>query len=139
MCTIFDGAPIPRLAEKNIVAYKVLERTKVKHAWETNIYDYNTPYRMMVVQFDMEYVQDQSCEFPSTKRRHGKTSVHGGAFHLFVRKKDADIEKNTLKATYDRDYIVVKAIIPEGACYAEGTCEYGETKCYVTKRVIYKK
>ena len=97
MCTIFDGAPIPRLAEKNIVAYKVLERTKVKHAWETNIYDYNTPYRMMVVQFDMEYVQDQSCEFPSTKRRHGKTSVHGGAFHLFVRKKDADIEKNTLR------------------------------------------
>jgi hypothetical protein len=131
MCIIVTKPP--KIAEEDIVAYKVLE---IRRKFLC------TPFQSMHIEFNRLY---------TNKYKEGYYRITSGVYHLFSSIEDAILLKEHAEKEYANDFnksefIVVKAIIPKGTKYYIGESEIGseldrmfQHESYGTKSVIYKK
>lgn len=121
----------PEIAEKDIVAYKVLE------VQSDFIF---TPYRYMTIEFNKLYT--------NTKQEQQLFNrITSGVYHLFSSIEDTILLKKYAEKNYSKEskFIIVEAIIPKGTKYYIGKSEIGsdldkmfQYESYGTKSVIYK-
>lgn len=133
MCLIVKG--LPKIAKKDIVAYKVLEYKGELIA---------TPFQNMYIEFDRKYV-DQTLE-----KIDCLNSLSIGVYHLFSSFADAEVFRVYAQKEYSdygpfcSTFKVVKAIIPKGTKYYIDRTEIGcpldklFDDSYGSKSVIYK-
>lgn len=124
-----------RIAEEDIVAYKVLEI-------RNNDFP-RTPYKLMPIEFNRLYTD-------TGRERQDFNRIAFGVYHLFSSIEDAILLKNHAQKNYVTEYnesvfIVVKAIIPKDTKYYVGKSEIGgkldkmfQHESYGTKSVIYE-
>lgn len=164
MCLLLKKNAKKQTAKKDIKCYKVL---KVRTAYRDGKEVYEricTPYRKSRVYLgELNEIETYPNSKPLTTHEFTDVTddssetyvkqITGGAFHLFQDKKTAILEakdwgfdfithEGTL--TIHNKTIVVEAIIPEGAQYYKGVCEftiYGmeleQPKAICTDKVIY--
>jgi len=132
MCLAIKKGQAPKIAEEDIVCYKVIRRL---HSWITGMQElkYETPYRDIRIEFPKTYDESHKtievapgCEiFDDLDGQHFE-SVNGNSFHSFARLSDAKWEAadwNWIKddkGNCAADFVVIKCIIPKGAKYYEG-------------------
>lgn len=141
MCLLLKKNAKKQTAKKDIKCYKVLKVKTVYHNGEVVSEKFYTPYRKSqvylgelneIVTYDnrkpltpWDYTDDSSYTYVK--------QITGGAFHLFQDKKTAILEAKDWGHDYtltDRgllvkyETIVVEAIVPAGAHYYKGVCEF---------------
>ena len=120
-----------KIAEEDIIAYKVLE---------INCDDLMfTPYLYMHIEFDKLYIDP---------KQEGCYRLTSGIYHLFSSIEDAILLKEYSEKMYcdsGSKFVIVKAIIPKGTKYYIGESETGESvdkmfqhESYGAKSIIYK-
>jgi len=133
MCLIVKESP--KIAKKDIVAYKVLEYKGGLIA---------TPFQNMYIKLDRKYVNQalEKIDFCN--------NLSEGVYHLFSSFVDAEMFRAYAQKEYSNDFNcstfkVVKAIIPKGTKYYIGESEIGseldrmfQHESYGAKSVIYK-
>lgn len=124
----------PKIAEEDIVAYKVLEIQNNR---------FLTPFQLMPIAFNKLYTNDK-------RERSEFNRITFGVYHLFSSIEDAILFKEHAEKNYNTlnlsKFIIVKAIIPKGTKYYIGKTEIGsdldkmfQYESYGAKSVIYKK
>lgn len=147
MCmTLYGKGIVYKTAKKDITCYKML--------FKRDNGEYCTYYRCVPVKFGKRYEEHQDIPITNESRRTGfgyerTSTISKGVLHVFKNRKDAERvaveDKNMMY--YNRDNpVIVKAIIPKGTKYIEGTFDRWSLKhgndfkpCYGTTSVIYKK
>ena len=105
----------PKIADKDIVCYKIVNRTKIKGVYKSNIQEFEYIIRRL-------YTNNISMEFSNNIIKHFKTNcievpncyiIEGGMFHSY---------KNYISAMLIvlPNEAFLKCIIPKGAYYYEG-------------------
>lgn len=131
-------------ANRDLTFYKVVFRNRVhrydgtwKYYYPEAKSEYVTPYRLSPVTLGETYEEEgirfrfDSVRLPKIGKSY---SVHGGGFHLYCDKEDADVASRRL--SFGRDAVVLKAIVPKGTKYVKGV--YDEKKCVIAKAVRYE-
>ena len=97
----------PKIADKDIVCYKLVKRTKIKGVYKSNIQKFEYISRQLYTNyFDIKYVD------MLIKRRYNLSAIEEGMFHSYA---------NYLSAiTILPNCVTLKCIIPKGAYYFEG-------------------
>ena len=128
-------------ANRDLTFYKVVFRNRYygsdKYVYPEVKTDYVTPYRLSPVTLGETYEEEgnrfrfNSARLPKIGKSY---SVHGGGFHLYCEKKEADEAARHL--SFGREATVLKAIVPKGTKYVRGV--YDEKKCVIAKSVRYE-
>ena len=106
MC-LFINQLEPKIADKDIICYKLVKRTEIKGVYKSNIQRFEYIIRQLYTNyFDIKYVD------MLIKRRYNLSAIEEGMFHSYA---------NYLSAiTILPNLITLKCIIPKGAYYFEG-------------------
>ena len=97
----------PKIADKDIICYKLVERTKIKGVYKSNIQKFEYIIRQLYTNyFDIKYVD------MLIKRRYNLSAIEEGMFHSYINYLSAIMILPNL--------VVLKCIIPKGAYYFEG-------------------
>ena len=106
MC-LFINHLEPKIADKDIVCYKLVKRTKIKGVYESNYLKFEYIIRQLYTNyFDIKYVD------MLIKRRYNLSAIEEGMFHSY-----ASIYPILKPLQY---CTLLKCIIPKGAYYFEG-------------------
>ena len=97
----------PKIADKDIVCYKLVKRTKIKGIYKSSFQGFEYIIRQLYTNyFDIKYVD------MLIKRRYNLSAIEEGMFHSYA---------NYLSAiTILPNLVTLKCIIPKGAYYFEG-------------------
>lgn len=119
MC-LFINQLEPKIADKDIVCYKLVKRTEIKGVYKSNIQRFEYIIRQLYTNyFDIKYV-DMLIE-----RRYNLFAIENGMFHSYA---------NYLSAiTVLPNRVVLKCIIPKGAYYFEGY--FGNYPSYASSQI----
>ena len=119
MC-LFINHLEPKIADKDIVCYKLVKRTKVKGVYKSNIQKFEYIIRQLYTNyFDIKYVD------MLIKRRYNLSAIEEDMFHSY---------ENYLSAiTILPNLVVLKCIIPKGAYYFEGY--FGNYPSYASSQI----
>ena len=119
MC-LFINYLEPKIADKDIVCYKLVKRTKIKGVYKSNIQRFEYTIRQLYTNyFDIKYVD------MLIKRRYNLFAIENGMFHSY---------ENYLSAiTILPNLVVLKCIIPKGAYYFEGY--FGNYPSYASSQI----
>ena len=146
MCLIRKDRTV-KVADRDLTFYKVLEDFGDEYTFRTFFRGWgvilNQLYSDENEDFDFKTVEASSYRdvrdpYPFACGDY-LYKIDGGGFHLYTRKEDAERIVNDFK---DRSKcVLVKAVIPKGTKYVEGT--FDPMSLYAapsicTKRVIYK-
>ena len=106
MCLITNN-PIPKIADEDIVCYKLVKRTKIKGVYKSSFQKFEYVIRQLYTNyFDIKYVD------MLIKRRYNLSAIEEDMFHSYA---------NYLSAiTILPNCVTLKCIIPKGAYYFEG-------------------
>lgn len=123
MCLSLQPDAVERVADRDIVCYKVVEkRSRSTH--------YRTYYRGKKIEIGKTY----NSSLKKYTDVWGRTVVEKG-LHSFKTKTDVfDLYKKTRKSS--TPMFVVKCIIPKRALYYAGT--FGKSRSYASNKLIYK-
>ena len=106
MC-LFINHLEPKIADKDIVCYKLVKRTKIKGVYESNYLKFEYIIRQLYTNyFDIKYVD------MLIKTRYNLPAIEEGMFHSY-----ASIYPILKPLQY---CTLLKCIIPKGAYYFEG-------------------
>ena len=144
MCIISNTSLKPKIAEEDIVCYKVLVISSV----DDTLF---TPFQNMNVELNKEYFEPNFIESLNKviMEHHDIVKVNPYKpycyneymFHTFKNKDDAMYFKNCIEY---RNSTVIKAIIPKGSKYIEGIFSYSSYYTYIevesfgSEKIIYK-
>ena len=119
MC-LFINHLEPKIANKDIVCYKLVERTKIKGIYKSHFQGFEYIIRQLYTNyFDIKYVD------MLIKRRYNLFAIENGMFHSYV---------NYLSAmTILPNCVTLKCIIPKGAYYFKGY--YGNYPSYASSQI----
>ena len=107
MC-LFINHLEPKIADKDIVCYKLVKRTEIKGVYKSNIQRFEYIIRQLYTNyFDIKYVD------MLIKRRYNLFAIEEGMFHSYA--------SNVYFILKPLQYCtLLKCIIPKGAYYFEG-------------------
>ena len=110
----------PKIADKDIVCYKLVKRTKIKGVYKSNIQKFEYVIRQLYTNyFDIKYTD------MLIKRRYNLSAIEEGMFHSYT---------NYLSAiTILPNLVVLECIIPKGAYYFEGY--FGNYPSYASSQI----
>ena len=119
MC-LFINYLEPKIADKDIVCYKLVKRTEIKGVYKSNIQRFEYIIRQLYTNyFDIKYVD------MLIKRRYNLSAIEEGMFHSYA---------NYLSAiTVLPNLVVLECIIPKGAYYFEGY--FGNYPSYASSQI----
>ena len=119
MC-LFINHLEPKIADKDIVCYKLVERTKIKGIYKSKYQEFEYVIRQLYTNyFDIKYID------MLIKRRYSRFAIEEGMFHSYA---------NYLSAiTILPNLVVLKCIIPKGAYYFEGY--FGNYPSYASSQI----
>ena len=119
MC-LFINHLEPKIADKDIVCYKLVERTKIKGIYKSKYQEFEYVIRQLYTNyFDIKYVD------MLIKRRYNLSAIEEGMFHSY---------ENYLSAiTILPNLVVLKCIIPKGTYYFEGY--FGNYPSYASSQI----
>ena len=119
MC-LFINYLEPKIADKDIVCYKLVKRTKIKGVYKSNIQRFEYIIRQLYTNyFDIKYVG------MLIKKRYNLSAIEEGMFHSYA---------NYLSAiTVLPNLVVLECIIPKGAYYFEGY--FGNYPSYTSSQI----
>ena len=119
MC-LFINHLEPKIADKDIVCYKLVERTKIKGIYKSKYQEFEYVIRQLYTNyFDIKYID------MLIKRRYSRFAIEEGMFHSYV---------NYLSAiTVLPNRVALKCIIPKGAYYFEGY--FGNYPSYASSQI----
>ena len=119
MC-LFINHLEPKIADKDIVCYKLVKRTKIKGIYKSNFLKFEYIIRQLYTNyFDIKYVD------MLIKRRYNLSAIEEGMFHSYA---------NYLSAiTILPNCVTLKCIIPKGAYYFEGY--FGNYPSYASSQI----
>ena len=141
MCLLLKKNAKKQTAKKDIKYYKVLKLETAYRDGEVVYKKFLTPYRKSQVYLgELNEIETYPNSKPLTTHEFTDDSsetyvkeITGGAFHLFQDKKTAILEAKDWGYDFSRkvgtllikyDTIVVEAIVPAGAHYYKGECEF---------------
>ena len=103
----------PKIADKDIVCYKLVKRTKIKGVYKSNIQRFEYISRQLYTNyFDIKYVD------MLIKRRYNLSAIEEGMFHSYENHLYPVILSPLSNCA------LLKCIIPKGAYYFEGIFDY---------------
>ena len=110
----------PKIADKDIICYKLVKRTKIKGIYKSSFQGFEYIIRQLYTNyFDIKYVD------MLIKRRYNLSAIEEGMFHSYA---------NYLSAiTILPNLVVLKCIIPKGAYYFEGY--FGNYPSYASSQI----
>ena len=98
----------PKIADKDIICYKLVERTKIKGIYKSHFLEFEYIIRRLYKNyFDIKYAD------MLIKRRYRQFAIEEGMFHSYT----SSIYPMLSPSPY---YALLKCIIPKGAYYYEG-------------------
>ena len=120
MC-LFINYLEPKIADKDIVCYKLVKRTKIKGVYKSNIQRFEYTIRQLYTNyFDIKYVD------MLIKRRYNLFAIENGMFHSYA--------SNVYFILKPLQYCtLLKCIIPKGAYYFKGY--YGNYPSYASSQI----
>ena len=107
MC-LFINHLEPKIADKDIVCYKLVKRTKIKGVYKSNFLKFEYVIRQLYINyFDIKYAD------MLIKKRYSRSVIEESMFHSYA--------SNVYSILKPLQYcILLKCIIPKGAYYFEG-------------------
>lgn len=119
MC-LFINHLEPKIADKDIVCYKLVKRTKIKGIYRSNYLKFEYIIRQLYTNyFDIKYAN------MLIKRRYERSAIEESMFHSYA---------NYLSAiTILPNLVTLKCIIPKGAYYFKGY--YGNYSSYASSQI----
>ena len=126
MCLLLEHLK-PKIANKNIICYKLVKRTKVKGIYESIFQKFKYIIRQL-------YTNNISIECSNSVIKHFKIQdiegldyyIEENMFHSY-----ADCSHSTLN--HAPDEFIVKCIIPKGAYYYKG--DYGGLTSFASSQI----
>ncbi len=119
MC-LFINHLEPKIADKDIVCYKLVERTKIKGIYKSKYQEFEYVIRQLYTNyFDIKYID------MLIKRRYSRSAIEEGMFHSYT--------NYLLAITILPNLVVLKCIIPKGAYYFEGY--FGNYPSYASSQI----
>lgn len=119
MC-LFINHLEPKIANKDIVCYKLVERTKIKGIYKSKYQEFEYVIRQLYTNyFDIKYID------MLIKRRYSRSAIEEGMFHSYT--------NYLLAITILPNLVVLKCIIPKGAYYFEGY--FGNYPSYASSQI----
>ena len=119
MC-LFINHLEPKIADKDIVCYKLVERTKIKGIYKSKYQEFEYVIRQLYTNyFDIKYID------MLIKRRYSRFAIEEGMFHSYT--------NYLLAITILPNLVVLKCIIPKGAYYFEGY--FGNYPSYASSQI----
>ena len=119
MC-LFINHLEPKIADKDIVCYKLVERTKIKGIYKSKYQEFEYVIRQLYTNyFDIKYID------MLIKRRYSRSAIEEGMFHSYT--------NYLLAITILPNLVVLKCIIPKGAYYFEGY--FGNYSSYASSQI----
>ncbi len=120
----------PKIAEKDIVCYKVLARRddKLVTPFFKYVMEPNHRYESQEP-FEIGWVTKTTLRLLLSPRFRNTPVVEGGCFHTFKHRIDAKWLGRVMTKT--PNFVILKCIIPKGTEYFEGDSE--DMTCYASK------
>ena len=120
MC-LFINHLEPKIADKDIICYKLVKRTEIKGVYKSNIQRFEYIIRQLYTNyFDIKYVD------MLIKRRYNLFAIENGMFHSYA--------SNVYFILKPLQYCtLLKCIIPKGAYYFKGY--YGNYPSYASSQI----
>ena len=119
MCLVINHLE-PKIADKDIVCYKLVERTKIKGIYKSKYQEFEYVIRQLYTNyFDIKYID------MLIKRRYSRFAIEEGMFHSYT--------NYLLAITILPNLVVLKCIIPKGAYYFEGY--FGNYSSYASSQI----
>ena len=120
MC-LFINHLEPKIANKDIVCYKLVKRTKIKGVYESNYLKFEYIIRQLYTNyFDIKYAD------MLIKKRYSRSVIEEDMFHSYA--------SNVYSILKPLQYcILLKCIIPKGAYYFKGY--YGNYSSYASSQI----
>ena len=120
MC-LFINQLEPKIADKDIICYKLVKRTEIKGVYKSNIQRFEYIIRQLYTNyFDIKYVD------MLIKRRYNLFAIEEGMFHSYA--------SNVYFILKPLQYCtLLKCIIPKGAYYFKGY--YGNYPSYASSQI----
>ena len=122
-----------KIADSDIIAYKVA--WKIDKVGEEGCL-YKSPIEWF--RFGLKECYSDEGKFVSTQISNNVGTYHNvysGVFHLYKNLEDAKAMR-LYKGT-NKYEVILKAVIPKGSKYLEGTYGWSDIACYGTKDVMY--
>ena len=122
MCLITTTS-IPKIADKDIICYKLVKRTKIKGVYKSGFQGFEYVIRQL-------YTNNINIEFTHKLIRYSsflRYSIEEGMFHSYVS------PLYPLEVITIPNWTMLKCIIPKGAYYYEG--EFVKTPSYASSRI----
>ena len=120
MC-LFINQLEPKIADKDIVCYKLVKRTEIKGVYKSNYLRFEYIIRQLYTNyFDIKYAD------MFIKRRYNLSAIEEGMFHSYA--------SNVYSILNPLQYCtLLKCIIPKGAYYFKGY--YGNYSSYASSQI----
>ena len=120
MC-LFINHLEPKIADKDIICYKLVKRTEIKGVYKSNIQRFEYIIRQLYTNyFDIKYVD------MLIKKRYNLFAIENGMFHSYA--------SNVYFILKPLQYCtLLKCIIPKGAYYFKGY--YGNYPSYASSQI----
>ena len=117
MCLILNYIK-PKIADKDIVCYKLVEKTKIKGIYKSYFQEFEYIIRQLYtnnldIKFVNEIIKNLCPSFP----HYGVYTIEEGMFHSYT-------NYLPFKLSISPDESILKCIIPKGAYYYEGHSNY---------------
>jgi hypothetical protein len=150
MCLKLTSTPNVKVAEEDIVCYKVVTRdrkyghTKYRSPYLDRIISYGAKLDNVPVVAKLGRKEVSESDFKEglvLTEEYGRFVIKGGAIHSYANKADALDSLNDyfrrLFADKYTTYFLVECIIPKGTPYYVGK-NYDDEKNYASRELIYK-
>ena len=120
MCLVINHLE-PKIADKDIVCYKLVERTKIKGIYKSHLLEFEYIIRRLYTNyFDIKYAD------MLIKRRYSRFAIEEGMFHSYSSRIYPILDSLPNCA-------LLKCIIPKGAYYFKGY--YGNYPSYASSQI----
>ena len=127
MCLIVASS-IPKIADKDIVCYKIVRRTKIKGIYKSSFQEFEYIIRQLYTNnFDIKFANRVIRNLCPSYPRLGIYAIEEGMFHSYVS------PLYPLEVITIPNWTMLKCIIPKGAYYYEG--EFVKTPSYASSRI----
>ena len=121
MCLVIKQLE-PKIADKDIICYKLVKRTKIKGVYKSNFLKFEYIIRQLYTNyFDIKYAD------MLIKKRYSRSVIEESMFHSYVNHLYPVILSPL------PNWALLKCIIPKGAYYFEG--EFDEIPSYASSQI----
>ena len=116
----------PKIADKDIVCYKCVKKTKIKGVYKASIQRFEYIIRQLYTNNINIKCVNNIIKCNQVSRYSYMHCIEGGMFHSYAR-----CLLNMLFLP-PSNYVVLKCIIPKGAYYFDG---YSSVRCYASSQI----